>query len=154
MSLSLVPVDLATANGFVELWHRHHRPVVGHKWSVGVADEAHVLRGVAIVGRPVARSFDDGLTVEVTRLATDGTPNAGSKLYAAAWSAAKAMGYRRVVTYTQRGEGGGSLRAAGYRVVAERPARSGWTTPSRPRQDRGVDGIPRTLWEVPDASVS
>ena len=148
MSLSLVPVTFEDACGFVAMWHRHHRPPVGHLWSVGVADEAAILRGVAIVGRPVARSFDDGLTVEVTRLATDGTPNAGSMLYGAAWAGAKARGYRRLVTYTQQGEGGGSLRAAGYRVVAERPARAGWTAPSRPREDRGVDGIPRTLWEA------
>lgn len=152
MSLHLVPVAFADACGFVTLWHRHHQPPVGHRYSVGVADEAAVLRGVAIVGRPVARSFDDGLTLEVTRLATDGTPNAGSMLYGASWRAAGALGYRRLVTYTSAGEGGGSLRAAGYRVVAERPARSGWSAPSRPREDRGVDGIARTLWEVSSAS--
>lgn len=148
MELSLVPVDLATANGFVTMWHRHHAPVVGHKWSVGVVDEAGVLRGVAIVSRPVARHYDNGSTLEVTRCATDGTPNAGSMLYAAAWRAAKAMGFGRLVTMTQLGESGASLRAAGYRVVAQRPARAGWTAPSRPREDRGVDGIARTLWEV------
>lgn len=148
MSLHLVPVTFADACGFVDMWHRHHTRPVGHRYSIGAADEAGILRGVAIVGRPVARSFDDGNTLEVTRLATDGTPNTGSMLYGASWRAASAMGFRRLVTYTQAGEGGGSLRAAGYRVIAERSARTGWTCPSRPREDRGVDGIPRTLWEV------
>ena len=148
MKLDLVPVSFADACGFVQMWHRHHQPPIGHKFSVGVADEANVLRGVAIVGRPVAKSFDNGITLEVTRVATDGTPNAGSMLYGTPWRASSAMGFRRLVTYTQAGEGGGSLRAAGYRILAERPARSGWTCPSRPREDRGVDGIARTLWEV------
>jgi hypothetical protein len=141
-------VAFETACGMVAMWHRHNAPPVGHKYSVGLADEAGVLRGVAIVGRPVARSFDDGSTLEVTRLATDGTPNAGSMLYAACWRAAAALGYRRLVTYTQADESGASLRAAGYRVIASRPPRPGWSCPSRPREDRGVDGIARTLWEV------
>ena len=148
MSLHLVPVTFADACGFVEMWHRHHIPPAGHKFSIGVADEQGVLRGVAIVGRPVAKAYQDGLTLEVNRTATDGTRNANSMLYAAAWQATKAMGYGRLVTYTQAGESGSSLRAAGWRVVAERPARKGWDTPSRPRESRGVDGIPRTLWEA------
>jgi hypothetical protein len=141
-------VAFDTACGMVAMWHRHNAAPIGHKYSVGVADGSGVLRGVAIVGRPVARSFDDGATLEVTRLATDGTPNTGSMLYAACWRAASALGYRRLVTYTQADESGASLRAADYRVVASRPPRSGWSCPSRPREDRGVDGIARTLWEV------
>jgi hypothetical protein len=149
MSLSLVPVSFVDACGFVSMWHRHLRPPVGMKYYVGVADEATVLRGVAIVGRPVARSYDDGTTLEVTRLATDGTPNASSMLYAACWRAGKALGYRRLVTYIlAEEETGASLRAAGYRIVAQRPPRSGWSCPSRPRDDHGADGMPRTLWEV------
>jgi hypothetical protein len=146
--LRIVPVDLATAQGFVEMWHRHHAPPVGHKFSLGVADTADILRGVAVVGRPVARFLDDGTALEVTRTATDGTRNANSMLYGAAWRAAKALGYRRLITYTQHGETGASLRGAGWRVVAERPARPGWDTPSRPREDHGTAGIPRTLWEA------
>lgn len=120
MSLFLVPVEFADACGFVTMWHRHLGPPVGMKFCVGVADEARVLRGVAIVGRPVARSYDNGLTLEVTRCATDGTPNTASMLYAACWRATKAIGYRRLITMTHTdGESGASLRAAGYRVVAE-----------------------------------
>ena len=146
-NLRVVPVSYAEAAAFVDDWHRHHRRPVGHKFSLGVALGGQLV-GVAMVGRPVARHFDDGLTLEVNRTATDGTPNANSMLYGAAWRAAKALGYGRLITYTQAGEAGGSLRAAGWTVVAERPARSGWWTPSRPREDRGVDAMPRTLWEV------
>ena len=147
-TLRIVPITFAVACGFVAMWHRHHEPPVGHKFSIGCADFADVLHGVAIVGRPVARLFDDGMTLEVLRSATDGTANANSMLYGAAWRAAKALGYRRLVTYTQAGESGSSLRAAGWRIVAERPPRPGWNVPSRPREDHGVDGIPRTLWEA------
>ena len=148
MTLHLVPVDFTLACGFVATWHRHHKPPVFHKFSVGVADESGVLRGVAMVGRPVARHYADGLTLEVNRTATDGTPNANSMLYGAAWRATKALGYSRLITYTQAGESGSSLRAAGWTVVGELKARKGWDTPSRPRDHHGVDAIPRTLWEA------
>ena len=148
MRLRTVPIRFRDACGFVEMWHRHHPPPAGCKYCIGVADETDVLRGVAIVGRPVARMLDNGLTLEVTRSATDGTPNVNSMLYGAAWRATKALGYRRLITYTQAGETGASLRAAGWRVIAERPARSGWDTPARPRAAIGTEGIPRTLWEA------
>lgn len=148
MSLHLVPVSFSQACEFVTQWHRHHEPPVGHKYSVGVAGDDRVLRGVAMIGRPVSRHLDNGLTLEVNRTATDGTPNANSMLYAAAWRAAKALGYQRLVTYTQTGETGASLRAAGWRVIAERPALPGWDRPSRPREDRGTAGVQRTLWEA------
>jgi len=148
-------VKFADACAFVEIWHRHHAPPVGHKFSIGVvSDEVTedgprvVLRGVAIVGRPVARFLDNGLTLEVTRTATDGTRNANSMLYGAAWRAAKALGYLRLVTYTQDGESGASLRAAGWVVIAERRPRPGWDMPSRPRELNGTEGIARTLWEA------
>ena len=146
--LRLVPVTLEDANRFVEAWHRHNKPVPGHKFSVGVADDADVLRGVAIVGRPVARTYDDGLTLEVNRSCTDGTPNANSMLYGACARAAFALGYGRLITYTQLNEGGPSLRAAGWKVVAERKVRRGWDTPSRPRDNDSYLSTTRTLWEA------
>lgn len=146
--LHTVVVSFADACAFVAAWHRHHEPPVGHKFSLGVATEDGVLRGVAIVGRPVARFLDDGRTLEVNRTATDGTPNANSALYGAAWRAAKALGYERLMTYTQAGETGSSLRAAGFRVVAERRPRPGWNRPSRPRTPKGNEGVQRTVWEV------
>lgn len=149
MSLRLVPIRLRDANAFVEQWHRHHRPPRGHVFSIGAADDDGVLRAVAVVGQPVSRHFDDGTTLEVTRTCTNGSHNANSMLYGAAWRAARALGYRRLITYTQQRENGGSLRGAGWTVIAQRPARPGWNTPSRPRADRGTERIPRTLWGAP-----
>jgi hypothetical protein len=149
MSLHLTPVDWQTVRGFNRTWHRHHPvPPPGHKFRVGVATEDGTLVGVAIVGRPVAGSFDDGFTLEVNRSVTDGHKNANSMLYGACARAAFALGYTRIITYTQTGESGSSLTAAGWRIVAERPGRRGWSSPSRPREDRGVDHIARTLWEA------
>ncbi|MFF1272374.1 XF1762 family protein [Streptomyces marokkonensis] len=143
--LHLVPVRSREAKEFVRLWHRHHTPPAGQIFSLGAADEAGILRAVAVVGRPVARHLDDGTTLEVTRTASDGTRNANSLLYGAAWRAAKALGYRRLITYTS----GASLRGAGWRILAHRPPRPGWHTPSRPRTDRGTAQIARTLWQAP-----
>lgn len=113
MSLSLRPVDFATAKGFVGLHHRHNKPPVGHKFSIAVYD-GDKLCGVAMVGRPIGRYLDDGLTLEVNRCCTDGTRNACTMLYGAAWRAAKALGYTRIVTYTRVSESGASLRASGW----------------------------------------
>lgn len=146
-ALELVPVDFATARTFVEGWHRHNRPPVGHKFSVGAALDG-VLVGVATVGRPTAAAYDDGRTLEVTRTTTDGTRNANSFLYGACWRAARALGYRRLITYTQADESGSSLRAAGWRVIAERPPRPGWNTPSRPRDNGSYLSTTRYLWEA------
>lgn len=147
MSLVVCPLAFPVACSVIDSLHRHHRRLQGHKFSLGVATLDGAVVGAAIVGRPVARALDDGLTLEVTRLATDGTRNACSLLYGAAWRAAKACGYHRIITYTQEGEGGASLRAAGWRVVARRPPRAGWDAPGRPRRALGTEGVPRLLWE-------
>lgn len=144
--LTVVPVELSDANEFVRRHHRHHEPVVGHKFSLGAVDDEGEVRGVAIVGRPVARGRQDGWTLEVTRLATDGCPNAASALYAACWRAVRAMGYRRLGTYTLVTEPGTSLRAAGWKVVGHVKGRS-WDTPSRPRVDRHPT-LDKQLWEA------
>ena len=132
-SLHHVPVTLAEANAFVAQHHRHHRPVVGHKFSIGAAQGDRIV-GVAIVGRPVARLRDDGETLEVARLCTDGTRNACSFLYGCAARAAFALGYRRIGTYILASETGTTLRAAGWRLIGERGGGS-WNCPSRPRID-------------------
>lgn len=111
--MTLTPINLKTANAFVQQYHRHHKPTRGHKFSIGVSENG-ALVGVAICGRPVARRLDDGYTLEVNRLCTDGTPNACSILYAAAYRAARAMGYNKVITYILDTENGSSLKAAGY----------------------------------------
>jgi hypothetical protein len=130
--LTIRPITLREANAFVEARHRHHKPVRGCVFCVAV--ETDRLCGVAIVGRPVARLLQDGLTAEITRLCTDGSSNACSKLYGAAWRAARAIGYRRLITYTLPEEGGSSLRGAGWRLVG--PAGGGsWSRAGRPRSD-------------------
>jgi len=145
VSLVLTPITLREANAFVEQHHRHHGPSRGCIACVGVAEDGAV-RGVAIIGRPVARAVADGWTAEVTRCCTDGARNACSMLYAAAWRAVRALGYRKLITYTLAEEGGTSLRAAGFRVVGQVTGRS-WSCPSRPR----VDTHPmqdKLRWEV------
>ena len=111
--LSLVPVSLKDANAFVAEHHRHHKPARGHKFSIGCAAEGRLV-GVVIAGRPVSRYLDNGLTLEVTRLCTTGEKNVCSMLYGAAARAAKAMGYRKIITYTLDTEDGTSIRAAGW----------------------------------------
>lgn len=114
--MKLRPITLKTAKEFVGNEHRHHAPPVGHKFSIGVEKDG-ALVGVVVVGRPVARGSDDGWTAEVTRLATDGTKNACSILYAAAARAAKAMGYTKIQTYILDDESGVTLRASGWSFV-------------------------------------
>lgn len=151
--LTVIPLTLTHAADLVDAIHRHHKRPTGHRFSLGVLREDGTQCGVAIVGRPVARLFDTGWCVEVTRVATDGTPNACSALYGAAWGAASRMGFLRAITYTQDGESGASLRAAGWKPVAELRPRTGWDTPSRRRGDRGTDGVARILWEQSRASA-
>ncbi|MGW5650550.1 XF1762 family protein [Streptomyces humi] len=138
--LHLVPVRSRQAKEFVRTWHRHHPPPAGQVFAVGAADERGILRAVAVVDRPVARHLDDGATLEVTRTASDGTRNANSLFYGASWRAAKAFGYRRLITFTQEGESGASLRGAGWRLIARRPPPAEGRmahplpAPDRPRQ--------------------
>lgn len=143
--LLIVPIDLAEANAFVERLHRHHKPVVGHKFSLGAALGTEIV-GVCIVGRPVSRMRDDGLTLEVTRLCTDGTRNACSFLYGAAARAALALGYQRIGTYTLPEEGGASLRAAGWKMLGERGGGS-WNRTERARVDKHPTQT-KLLWEL------
>lgn len=111
--MKLIPLSLKQANEFVAAHHRHHKPVIGHKFSIGCEQDG-TLVGVVITGRPVSRYLDNGLTLEVTRLCTTGEKNACSMLYAAAARAAKAMGYHKIITYTLETESGSSIRAAGW----------------------------------------
>lgn len=143
--LTIVPINFDEACAHIAANHRHHKSPVGHKFSLAVSD-GESIRGVATVGRPVARHLDDGFTLEVNRVATDGARNACSMLYGAAWRAAKALGYRRLITYTLPEEGGTSLRAAGYKLIGERGGGS-WSSPSRPRVDtHPLQG--KLLWEA------
>ena len=145
--MEITPISLEEANAFVAKLHRHHKPVPGCKFCVAVSEEERVV-GVAIVGRPVARLLDNGWTLEVNRCCTDGTKNACSMLYGASWRAAKALGYKRLITYTLPEEGGASLRASNWQCLGLKGG-GNWNSKSRPRIDtaetlRGQ----KLLWEA------
>ena len=131
--LEIRPCKLREANAYVAQHHRHNQPTNGHKFSVAVYDGDR-LCGVAIAGRPVARKLDDGFTIEVYRVCTDGTRNACSMLYSACARAAKALGYRKVITYTLQSETGASCKAAGFKIACENAGGLSWDVPSRPRE--------------------
>lgn len=150
-NLRIVPITFRAACAFYKDLHRHNAPPRGHKFSIGLNDGDRLV-GAASASRPIARHFDDGLTVEISRTCTDGTKNANSMLYGAIWRAARAMGYRRCLTYTQHDESGASLRAAGFVRVKELAARKSWSESSvalkEIRDPVGNGGVPRIRWEI------
>lgn len=129
-----VPLELKQANEFVARLHRHHPPVHRDKFRVGCEEDGKLV-GVVQIARPVARGLDDGKTVEVVRLCTDGTSNACSFLYSRAARIAREMGYSRIITYILDTETGASLRAAGWHFDGMTQAKT-WNCPSRPRQTK------------------
>lgn len=145
MTLEICPLTYKEACLFIDIYHRHHKPPQGYKFAIGVHNGERVV-GVATIGRPVSRNLDNSWTAEVTRCCTDGTPHVASKLYAAAWRACRAMGYKRLVTYTLIEEPGTSLKAAGWTALYQTAGKS-WDVPSRPRVDKHPLGR-KTLWEV------
>lgn len=159
MSLRIVPLTFRQVCAFVAVHHRHHKPPRGGKVFLGVRN-GEGLVGVAVVGRPNARAYDVSslglldaeLTAEITRTCTDGTEHANSKLYGACRQVAKAMGYDRVITYTEAGESGASLKAAGFVQVRDLPPRKNWANSSQAlktlRDPTIREGVARTLWEV------
>jgi hypothetical protein len=161
MSLEVVPLTLREAQAFVQQHHRHNKPPHGCKFALGVRATGDLV-GVGVAGRPVARAFDDGRTLEVNRSCTDGTKHANSMIYGAIWRAARAMGYLRCITYTQADESGASLRAAGWVRVKELEPRGDWIDSSvklkalrEPAQQtfinderRRTGDVPRVLWEI------
>lgn len=145
MKLAHTRIKLKEANAFVAAHHRHHKPVIGHVFSLGAVLDGELV-GVAIVGRPVARMRDDGKTAEVTRLCTDGTRNACSFLYGAAARAAFALGFSRIGTYILASETGGSVKAAGWRMIGETKGGS-WSRADRLRTDKHPT-VPKLLFET------
>lgn len=145
MNLQLQPITYPEACEFIRKYHSHHLPPQGWKFGIAVGD-GEAVHGVITVGRPVARNLDNGWTLEVTRCCTDGTKHAASMLYGAAWRAAKALGYRRMITYTLKEERGTSLVAAGWKSLYETSGGS-WSCESRPRVDKHPLGQ-KVLWEA------
>lgn len=144
--LVAVPCTVTKAREIVDVWHRHHGASTSAQYAAAVATEDGIVRGVALIGRPVARGLDDGYTLEVTRVATDGTPNACSALYGIARRLAAALGYARLVTYTRVDEPGSSPRAAGLHDDGPIRARS-WDMPGRRRTDK-TEVIARRRWSL------
>jgi hypothetical protein len=131
--LRVVPITLRGANELVSKLHRHHKPARGCRFCVAIEDDSGKLRGVAIVGRPVARMVDHRKVAEVTRVATDGVRNGCSMLLGSAARAAKALGYDQIQTYTLPAEGGASLRGAGWTNAGQTEG-GDWSRAARPRQ--------------------
>lgn len=142
--MELRHIELKMANEFVDRHHRHHKAVQGHRFSLACFDGENCV-GVAIVGRPRARKIDQYDTVEVLRLCTDGTYNACSFLYGACRRAAKALGYKRIITYILNIENGASLKASGWQYVLTNKGGS-WNATSRPRVDNAPT-CPKHLYE-------
>ena len=138
------PISLKQANEFVSNHHRHNKPVAGHKFSIGLFDDERLI-SVAICGRPVARMADDGLTLEILRVCTDGTRNANSMLYSRVKKIAQVMGYRKVLTYTLAEESGSSLRAVGAQkdgIVKPRE----WSRKKRKRETQNIYKKEKIRW--------
>lgn len=132
--MEIIPLHFKAANEFVLKLHRHHGKVWGYKFAIGLTNERGLI-GVAICGRPVARLLDDGLTIEVTRLCTDGEKNACSVLYSACARIAREMGYRRIISYILETEPGTSLKASGW-TFSHTTHGDTWDRPSRKRTDK------------------
>ena len=131
--MKAIALELKQANEFVEASHRHHKAVHRDKFRCGVVDDKGILRGVIQVGRPVSRYLDDGKTLEVVRLCTDGYPNACSFLYQKMARVTKELGYEKIITYILEEELGTSLKACGW--VCEGEAGGGnWSCKTRPRE--------------------
>ena len=138
------PISLKQANEFVSNHHRHNKPVAGHKFSIGLFDDDKLI-GVAICGRPVARMADDGLTLEILRVCTDGTRNANSMLYSRVKKIAQVIGYQKVLTYTLTEESGSSLRAVGAQKSGLVKPQE-WSREKRKRETQEVYNKEKIRW--------
>jgi hypothetical protein len=138
MTLRIIPLELNEANDLVSRWHRHHKPTVGHRFSIGVVNDAGEIVGAAIIGRPVARLTDYRSVLEVTRLVTNGTKNACSILYAAAARIAREMGYEKIQTFILDEETGISVQAAGWTQEGVTVAGDRWTNRAGRRDDQPI----------------
>lgn len=143
--LELQPITLKEAKIYIDNYHRHHVSPVGWKFGIAVNDGKKIV-GVLTAGRPVARMLDNKYTLEVTRCCTDGTKNAPSKLYSAAWRVAKNLGYKRMITYILESEPGTTLKAVGWKRMYKNRGGS-WDCPSRKRIDKHPT-CPKILYEI------
>ncbi len=141
--MKVVPLTLAQANTLVDTLHRHHKPVVGHRFSIGAKVDTRLV-GAAIVGRPVAPNTSQYCIAEVTRLVTDGTKNACSFLYSASARIAREMGFESIQTFILESETGVSLRAAGWEFISKTTGGDGWQSRKGRRTDQPTE--PKEKW--------
>ena len=152
MSLEIIPITIRAANEFVEMYHRHNKKVQGARFAVGCISNNELV-AVGIVGRPVARKLDNGLTAEITRLCAkpEAPKNACSFLYGRCWRIWQQMGGTRMITYTFRKEAGGSIRATGWRMIGATRGfgdhLKGWQTRANREKQENVKE-PKFRWEI------
>ncbi|HAH52279.1 MAG TPA: hypothetical protein DCL80_13910 [Balneola sp.] len=148
MKLAVIPISGHEANDFIKNFHRHNKPVRGQRFSIGASTDK--LVGVAIVGRPIARLLQDGLTAEITRVCVVDTAPKGtcSFLYGRCWRIWQQMGGKRMVTYTLQEESGASLRGAGWKIMGENKG-GGWDREKRKRDWQPIYGQLKFRWEPP-----
>jgi len=142
--LRLSPINFQDACDYIAIHHRHNKPPTGHKYSIAASLDDAII-GVIMVGRPVSRMLDDGLTLEVNRCCTDGTKNACSFLYGAAWRVAKNLGYNKIITYTLETESGSSLNGAGW-IPEKRLIGATWSRADRERIDQPAQLVDKIRW--------
>ncbi len=142
--MEIIPLTLRQANELISRWHRHHKPSHAHRWSIGLAKNGYLV-GAAICGRPKARNTPQYSTLEISRLVTDGTPNACSKLYGTCAAIAKLMGFARIQTAILESESGVSLTAAGF-SFSHMTDGGDWNRPSRGNRRRDQPQCPKQIW--------
>ena len=142
--MKIKPITIKEANQYVSKYHRHHGAVAGCKFALAVYD-GDICHGVAICGRPISRHLDNGLTIEINRLCTDGLTNACSFLYGACCRVAKAMGYEKAITYILSSEPGSSLKASNFTLEADNVGGEQWTG-KRSGHDNGVPKEMKQRW--------
>lgn len=142
----VIPLELREANEFIGRLHRHHKPVQGHRFSIGaVREDTKELVGVCTVGRPVARKTNPKEVLEITRMCTDGTYNACSFLYACAARIGKELGYISIQTFVLDTETGSSLKASGYKLVGKSSGGQWVHTDGKPRRS-DQPTCPKNKW--------
>ena len=143
--MRVAPITIRKASEYININHRHHNATVGCKFCISVIEEDGQIHGVAVCGRPVSRKLDDGFTLEINRVCTDGTKNACSMLYGACCRIAKAMGYRKVITYTLQSENGSSLKASNF-ICRGQAGGTHWTGVRNKGQD--IPNEMKNRWEL------
>tara|TARA_R110001583_G_scaffold77970_1_gene211815 strand:- start:39 stop:494 length:456 start_codon:yes stop_codon:yes gene_type:complete len=148
MTLAVAPTTLREANEFVANFHRHSKPTQGGRFAIAAVFDQNIV-GVAIVGRPVSQTLQDGLTAEITRLCVskDAPKNTCSFLYGRCWRIWQQMGGNRMITYTLQSETGASLKGAGWTVMGQVKPHDRWTKKGGNREWQPVYGQLKFRWE-------